>query len=89
MTLCTMLVARQQIPDTHQWTVKRCSLCSLYGCCVTTVKELLEEVFFVQSLLRCYKQNKSRIHLVVRHLQAGKDVNTEVVGFTALEAVTR
>jgi hypothetical protein len=44
-------------------------------------------VFSVQSLPRCYKQDKQE--LVVRQSPANKDVNTEVEGATALEAVTR
>jgi hypothetical protein len=36
------------------------------------------------SVPRCYKQDKSRLQLVVR-----QNVNTEVEGFAALKAVTR
>jgi hypothetical protein len=42
--------------------------------------ELLEAVFSMLSLPRCYKQDKSRV---------SKGVNTEVEGSTVLEAVTR
>jgi hypothetical protein len=41
------------------------------------------------SVPRCYKQDKSRVQLVVRHWSASKDVNTEAEGATALQAVTR
>jgi hypothetical protein len=37
----------------------------------------------------CFKQDKSRVYLVVRQSPASKDMNTEVEGSTALEAVTR
>jgi hypothetical protein len=40
-------------------------------------------------VLKCYKQDESRFQLVVRQLLASKDMNTEVEGSTALEAVTR
>jgi hypothetical protein len=43
----------------------------------------------VLSLPRYYKQDKSRVSLVVRQSPAGKDVNTEAEEATALEAVTR
>jgi hypothetical protein len=36
-----------------------------------------------------YKQNNSRIYLIVRQSQACKDVNTEIEGTTALEAVNQ
>jgi hypothetical protein len=38
---------------------------------------------------RCFKQDKSRIELVVRQSPANEDVYTQVEGTTALEAVTR
>jgi hypothetical protein len=43
----------------------------------------------VRSLPNCYKQEKSRVQLVVRQSVASKDMNTEVEGSTSLEAVTR
>jgi hypothetical protein len=43
----------------------------------------------VRLLPRCYKQDKSSVQLVVRQCPAGKDVNTEFEGPTALEAITR
>jgi hypothetical protein len=51
--------------------------------------ELLEEVFSMRSVQRCYKQDNSRILLVMRESPASKDVNTEVDGSTAVKAVTR
>jgi hypothetical protein len=38
---------------------------------------------------RCYKQEKSRILVVVRQSPASKDVNMEAEEATALETVTR
>jgi hypothetical protein len=49
----------------------------------------LGEVFPVQSVPRCYKQDKYRFALVVRQSPASKDVNTEVEEAAALEAVTK
>jgi hypothetical protein len=43
----------------------------------------------VRSVPRCYKQNKSRVQLVVRHSPAVKNVKAEDEEATALEAVTR
>jgi hypothetical protein len=37
----------------------------------------------------CYKQNKSRVQLVVRESPASKDVNTAAEEATALVAITR
>jgi hypothetical protein len=54
-----------------------------------TIEELLGAMFSMRSLPSSYKQDKSRIWLVVRVSPASKDVNTEVEGSTALEAVTR
>jgi hypothetical protein len=55
----------------------------------TTTKELLEAVFSVLSLSRCYKQNNSTVYLVMRQSPATNGVNTETDEATALEAVTR
>jgi hypothetical protein len=47
---------------------------------VTTVEEVLGElgeVFSVWSVSRCYKQDKSRVWLVIRELTAGENVSTE------------
>jgi hypothetical protein len=52
------------------------------------MEELLEAVFPVRSVPRCYKQDKSRLQLVVIESQANKDVNTEDEEVTAFEAVT-
>jgi hypothetical protein len=57
--------------------------------CDVTIEELLGEVFSMQSVQMCYKQDKFKVWLVVRQSPASKDVNTEVQGSTALEAVTR
>jgi hypothetical protein len=54
-----------------------------------TVEELLEAVFSMRSVPRCYKQDKSTVWSVLRHSPVSKDVNTEVEEATALEAVTR
>jgi hypothetical protein len=54
-----------------------------------TIEELLDAVFSMRSVARCYMQDKSRISLVLRQLPASKDVNVEAEGSTALEAVTR
>jgi hypothetical protein len=43
----------------------------------------------MRSVPRCYKQDKSRVKLVVRQPLVSKDVNTEVEGTTTLKAVTR
>jgi hypothetical protein len=51
--------------------------------------ELLREVFPVRSLPRCFKQDKSRVQLVVRQSPASKGVNTAAEEATVFEAVTR
>jgi hypothetical protein len=38
---------------------------------------------------KCYKQDESRISLIMRQSPATKNVNTEVEESTALEAVTK
>jgi hypothetical protein len=43
----------------------------------------------VRSVPRCYKQDKSRVHLIVGQSRASKDVNTEAEVSTAFAAVTR
>jgi hypothetical protein len=43
----------------------------------------------MQSVPRCYKQDKSTVNLVVRQSLAIKDVNMEAEEATVLEAVTR
>jgi hypothetical protein len=45
---------------------------------------LLGEVFFMRSVPRCYKQDKSKVELVVRQLLASKYEKA-----TALEAITK
>jgi hypothetical protein len=54
-----------------------------------TIEELLGEMFSVRSVPMCYKQDTSRVYLVVRQSPASNDMNTEVEGCTALEAVSR
>jgi hypothetical protein len=49
----------------------------------TTIEKLLEAMFSMPSVQRCYRQDKSRIYLVVRQSPASKDVNTEVEASTA------
>jgi hypothetical protein len=51
--------------------------------------ELLEVVFSVGSVPRCFNQDKSVIWFVVRQSPASKGVNTEFEEDTAMEAVTR
>jgi hypothetical protein len=43
----------------------------------------------MRAVPRCYKQEKSRIELLVRQSPASTDVNTEAEEATALKAVTR
>jgi hypothetical protein len=50
---------------------------------------LQKEVFSARSVPKCYKQDKSRVQLVVRQSQDSKGVIMEVEGSTAFEAVTR
>jgi hypothetical protein len=54
-----------------------------------TTEELLVEVFSVESMQRCYKQYNSRVWLAIRMSPACKDMNMELDGSTALEAITR
>jgi hypothetical protein len=46
-------------------------------------------MFSVLSILRCYKQDKSRVSSALRQSLASNDVSMEVEGSAALEAVTR
>jgi hypothetical protein len=55
-----MIVARQQIPNTHQWEVVF-STRSVQQLCEVKIEELMGEVFSVRSVPRCYKQDKSKI----------------------------
>jgi hypothetical protein len=50
---------------------------------------MLEAVFSMLSVPRCYTQDKSRVRLVVGQSPASKGVKTEAEEFIALEAVTR
>jgi hypothetical protein len=43
----------------------------------------------MRSVARCYKQDKSKMYLVMRESPASKDVNTEVESYMVLETVTR
>jgi hypothetical protein len=54
-----------------------------------TIKELLEAVFSIPSMPRCFKQDKPRILSVVRNSPASKDVKADVEEVTVLEAVAR
>jgi hypothetical protein len=65
------------------------SMRSVRQLCEAKIKVLMGEVFSVRSVPRCYKQDNSKIELVVRQSSAIKDVNTEAEGLTALEAITR
>jgi hypothetical protein len=58
-----MLVARQQIPNTHEWTNWEAVFSEqlLQQLCDATIEELLREVFSVRSMPRCYKQESSRV----------------------------
>jgi hypothetical protein len=50
---------------------------------------LLKAVFYIRSVPRCCRQDKSRVQLVVREWPEIKNVNMEDEEVTALEAVTR
>jgi hypothetical protein len=56
-----MLVARQQSPNMHQWTNGEEVLFarSVRQLRDATIEELLEAVFSMQSMPRCYKQDES------------------------------
>jgi hypothetical protein len=54
-----------------------------------TIENMFGNIFSVRSVPRCYKQENSRIWLVVRESRASKIVNTEAEEAAALEAVTR
>jgi hypothetical protein len=58
-----MPIARQQIPNMHQWTdwEEVFSMQSVWQLHDATIEELLEVVFSVRSEPRCYKQDKSRV----------------------------
>jgi hypothetical protein len=86
-----MPVARNQIPNMHQWTnweevLSTHSMQQLYD---AAIEELLETVFSMQSMLRCYKQDRSRVLLVGKESPASKGMNVQVEGSMALEAITR
>jgi hypothetical protein len=58
-----MPVARQQIPNTHQWTnweevFYTLSVPQLYD---VTIEELLGAMFYMRSVPRCYKQDNSTV----------------------------
>lgn len=53
------------------------------------MKELLGKLYSTQSVPRCYKQNNPRVLVAVKQSATSKKVNTEVVGITALEAISR
>jgi hypothetical protein len=86
-----MPISRQQVPNMHQWYNSEMvfSTQSMWQLIDPTLEEQLGEVFSVWFVQRCYKQDKSRIYLVVRQLPASKDMYTEVEVSMALEAVIR
>jgi hypothetical protein len=53
------------------------------------IEQLLGDMFSVWSVLRCYKQDNSRVWLVVRQSLVSKGVNMEAEEAMALEGVTR
>jgi hypothetical protein len=56
-------VARQQIPNTHQWTHWEAvfSKRSMQQLRDTIIQELLEDMFSERSVPRCFKQDKSSL----------------------------
>jgi hypothetical protein len=53
------------------------------------IEKLLEAVFSVLYMQWCFKEDKSRVRVVVRQLPTNREVNMEVEGSTALVAVAR
>jgi hypothetical protein len=53
------------------------------------MEEILKAAFSMRSVPRCFKQDKSRIYLLVRQPPANKDVNREAEEATALKAAIR
>jgi hypothetical protein len=51
--------------------------------------KLLEAVFSMPSVPRCYKQDKSGVEVVGRQSSGSKGVNTEAEEVTVLESVIR
>jgi hypothetical protein len=64
----------------HQWTNWELvfSAWSMGQLCGAIIEELFGGVFSVRSVLRCFKQDRFRVQLVVRQSPASKDVNIEV-----------
>jgi hypothetical protein len=62
MALQTTPIAKKQIPDTHKQTKweEAFFMQSMRQLCDTTT-ELLEAVFSMRSMPRCYKQDKSTV----------------------------
>jgi hypothetical protein len=58
-----MLIARQQIPNMHQWTNWEAvfSIWSVQQLRNITIEELLEAVFSMWSVMRYYIQEKFRV----------------------------
>jgi hypothetical protein len=79
-----MPISRRQIPNMHQWTNWDAIFSTRSVRQLRNATELLEAVFSMRPVQRCYKQGKSRIKIVVRQSPASKDVNTEVEESTAL-----
>jgi hypothetical protein len=75
-----MPIARLRIPNMHRWYNWEAVFCmrpmrQLHD---ATVEEQLGEVFCVQFVLRCYKQDEYRVQLVVRQLPVSKELYMEV-----------
>jgi hypothetical protein len=85
-----MPVARQQIPNMHQW-ISREEVLRMWSMWLLhdTTEDLLEAVFSMWFVPRCYEQNKFRVQLVGRQLLASNGLNMEAEEPTALEAITR
>jgi hypothetical protein len=82
-----MHIARQQIPNTHQWTNREVVFSKQSAPHDATI--LLDTVFPMWSMPWCYKQDKSRASLAGRQSPTSKDMNTEAEEATMLEAITR
>jgi hypothetical protein len=90
----TITAARQwpqHIRNNHQWSNWEAvfSTRSVRKLRDARLEDLLGEAFSMRSVPKCYKQDKSRIQLVVRQSPASKGVKMELEESTAFEAVTR
>jgi hypothetical protein len=59
MTLKTAPVTKQQIPNMHQWTNWKKGVVYAVRAQLRDATELLDEVYSMRSVPRCYKQDKS------------------------------